>query len=337
MNSGQITKSPSIFAPLFVIGTSLILAADTIGSYTTSTQLFALHSGVIGVINLAIYAWLRWHQHQSLMSQAASKLLTACAAIGIVLTTSATLVDIHSGANTFFALTRLNHPGLMTLTIFWFGLVVLEKTNLWWAKHLFQIISLLPVISWVLLTLIFYFPYDLFDQLIKEDRPIEYVQVIVLLLGASWLIKKALRLSAKLPIVVFLIVSLAFILVAGDEIAWGQRLLGIAPTPTIEQLNRQSEYTVHNLTAIEWMVAYGYAVLAVGGLVLSLSKRSYLTSYFVLPTGYFLAQLVVDTGIWHPWSEVAELYLYAGIVGWLIVISNNFYPTQRSNLNDDQN
>jgi len=189
-------------------------------------------------------------------------------------------------------------------------------------------------------------PFNVFKEIVKEDKIIEYLQFYVLLIGSIWCFKRTYFLSKtqmKLLSLFFSISAIGLLVVAGDEISWGQRILNIEVHEDIKQLNRQEELTVHNLYSVEWLVIYGYVTLSTAGSFLWLVPYSlsftrkitnYLPShllffYFLFPFIFFTAQLLNDWGIWQSWSEVAELYLYSGIILWLVLIKNDSYLTKK--------
>ena len=50
---------------------------------------------------------------------------------------------------------------------------------------------------------------------------------------------------------VYLGLALLFFVGAGEELSWGQRMLGFATPEAISQVNRQEEFNLHNLTVWE--------------------------------------------------------------------------------------
>src|SRR6185503_10252542 len=62
-------------------------------------------------------------------------------------------------------------------------------------------------------------------------------------LDTSWV-----SLAKKL---IYLGLALLFFFGAGEEISWGQRILGFATPETLSHINRQEEFNLHNLSAWE--------------------------------------------------------------------------------------
>ncbi len=88
-------------------------------------------------------------------------------------------------------------------------------------------------------------------MLSKEDGLYEWLTV-VFFLGASVF---SLRLYLKTRNFWFILFCAAFFFAAGEEISWGQRLLGFETPESIGQRNMQNEFTVHNLYVFSRMDA----------------------------------------------------------------------------------
>lgn len=90
---------------------------------------------------------------------------------------------------------------------------------------------------------------QLYLWLLKEDRPLEWTQfglfvaAGVLFFRASAAFKNADRLLAT----ACLVIALGLAVVAGEEISWGQRLLGFGTPEALGTVNRQNETTLHNI------------------------------------------------------------------------------------------
>lgn len=118
----------------------------------------------------------------------------------------------------------------------------------------------LTAIEWVILTLIaisivtgFILVFnDLpgFREFTREDGLVEWLTVVGLLLGAYVALKRVVVLRHKKG-VVFLVASflLGMVLIfgAGEEISWGQRILGLKSPEYFREHNAQGETNIHNL------------------------------------------------------------------------------------------
>jgi hypothetical protein len=87
--------------------------------------------------------------------------------------------------------------------------------------------------------------------LTAEDGPIETAQFLLYLGGALFFFRFWLAQRGKLRFggALALIWVLALILIAGEEISWGQRLLGFATPENVVTANTQAEFNLHNMNA----------------------------------------------------------------------------------------
>ena len=90
------------------------------------------------------------------------------------------------------------------------------------------------------------------NALVGEDGFIEMLGAICLLLGAVFAFVALLRLrsnhdAGRLKQLAYLGLVLFLVLAAGEEISWGQRLLGFETPAPIAKVNAQEETNLHNL------------------------------------------------------------------------------------------
>ncbi len=99
----------------------------------------------------------------------------------------------------------------------------------------------------------FYFFYTnrpRFENYIKEDGIAEWLTVAGLLLGSLVCFSRFIRLfrkKSKWFLLVTLCLGLFLFFAAGEEISWGQRILGIETPEYFQQHNAQQETNLHNL------------------------------------------------------------------------------------------
>jgi hypothetical protein len=88
------------------------------------------------------------------------------------------------------------------------------------------------------------------NRYMMEDGEIEYLTVILLLASCVVVLYRWVRLR-KSRSVYFSLVSwfifIVFFFVAGEELSWGQRIIGIETTEYFRQNNAQEELNLHNL------------------------------------------------------------------------------------------
>jgi hypothetical protein len=83
-----------------------------------------------------------------------------------------------------------------------------------------------------------------------EDSPVETATAILLgLCGAAlwWRAIKAQKLISRAAFFLGLLYGLVYVWAGGEEISWGQRILGFESPAYFQQNNDQQEFTFHNL------------------------------------------------------------------------------------------
>ncbi|WP_425450468.1 hypothetical protein [Virgifigura deserti] len=187
----------------------------------------------------------------------------------------------------------------------------------------------------IIVAAIFYLHYDdpvCYVRLISEDSYGEYATSAGFAFAGILLVTLAFRDGPGLRRWVWAFMGAAALVIAAEEISWGQRIFGIAPPDAFIEANTQKEMNLHNLGAV-WEVnkrlhqiaAYlilGWLVLSV---VLSLAapalKQRLLDSgvpliplglvpLFLLPPLFVLNWTIVKS------DEIAELTLALAAVAW---------------------
>jgi hypothetical protein len=92
--------------------------------------------------------------------------------------------------------------------------------------------------------------------MIHEDGPVENSTVIALALAAALLIWESLRPGHSLRRSLMIAVAAAALLVAGEEISWGQRIFGIDTPEALRVVNDQGELNFHNLEGVNEIPKY---------------------------------------------------------------------------------
>ena len=165
---------------------------------------------------------------------------------------------------------------------------------------------------------------DRYDALMQEDRAVEWATVILFAVAGVVRCYSALRAKRVFDF----LVGLFCIFVAGEEISWGQRLIGYTPPGVFLEHNTQQEANVHNFADVfgrpKWMLIFA---LAGYGLLLPALAKVGATRRLVDRVGATAPRLdvapwfavVIALLIWYPLTftgEWAEL-----TAGWLFVAS----------------
>jgi hypothetical protein len=94
----------------------------------------------------------------------------------------------------------------------------------------------------------------LFRFLTAEDHLLEWLQFVGFAVACVLAVLAGLRLARDgrtLPGLAFVVFALGCFLIAGEEIAWGQRILGFETPEGLEEINEQRETTVHNIGSVQ--------------------------------------------------------------------------------------
>lgn len=175
----------------------------------------------------------------------------------------------------------------------------------------------------------------LYAQLVAEDYPGEYATSIAFGVAGLWMIAMAFLPGPRTRKLCWLMIGLAAVVVAGEEISWGERflrsVLGVTTPAAVREANLQNEFNLHNLEVIN-IHASGYAPAAwallvwvlVSALVSTLRPQGFerlmdagvpfvpprLSGMFVLAPAFILLQPVA----W--WPEIAELLMGLTALAW---------------------
>jgi hypothetical protein len=90
-----------------------------------------------------------------------------------------------------------------------------------------------------------------FDRMLQEDYPVEWAQFaccvfvsVVSTMTAYYFARQRQYLIA----ITLLLLGVGTFVLAGEEISWGQRVLGLATPEELGEVNHQAELNVHNIT-----------------------------------------------------------------------------------------
>lgn len=113
-----------------------------------------------------------------------------------------------------------------------------------------------------------------FTTLFEEDGPFEYGSALLYFGAAGACLALALRARGRGRLRFWLAgLAALFVFVGGEEISWGQRLLGFGTPEDLAAVNVQGEFTLHNVYSNSLFVYPGLAVTAALLFVLPLAHR----------------------------------------------------------------
>jgi hypothetical protein len=115
---------------------------------------------------------------------------------------------------------------------------------------------------------------DVYYQNVQEDQPLEWATFWGFMVAAVFFIRAAILQREKRQLPWFFAGLAAFcVLVAMEEISWGQRVLGYSPPRYFLENNYQLELNLHNVMATGLRKQLLGALLVLYGLLLPLLKR----------------------------------------------------------------
>lgn len=104
---------------------------------------------------------------------------------------------------------------------------------------------------------LFYTNKRSFESFIQEDGLVEWVTVLGLLLGAAVCFSRLIKFwkrRSPLFLLASALLGLALFFAAGEEISWGQRILGVQSPEYFKENNLQGETNFHNLVLGDFKV-----------------------------------------------------------------------------------
>src|SRR5215210_1920225 len=138
-------------------------------------------------------------------------------------------------------------------------------TRLEWLTAAILVVVLLGMYAALLL------PDDVISWLLKDERPLEGVGAIGLLLASifSFLLwRRERRMGGpRWRTLSYLGLAILFFVAFGEEISWGQRIFGIETPESLEGLNDQGETNLHNLSTSKANALFQLFWLVMGVLI----------------------------------------------------------------------
>ena len=190
------------------------------------------------------------------------------------------------------------------------------------------------VVSFVYSALLTYKPTRAFALLMSEENyPVELLTFALLLAGGIYGVRLAMAARRRaLPAtwtIFYLAFSACLLLIAMEEISWGQWFFHFHTPESIARINTQQEFNVHNLNGIggktEWL-RLGFGVGGFIGIALgcvpafrAVAASPKLWAWFLVITAFALGDVVTDyvgygsrvAALFEAMREVVELLIAA--------------------------
>ena len=217
-----------------------------------------------------------------------------------------------------------------------------------------RLLFVLPVIATFVVTLTIPLR-PLYEFLIGEDGPIEWLQVALVLVTAITLVGVSARLfrsGRRLAGLAAAAGVVTMLFIAGEEISWGQRILGWSTPDDLAEINRQAETNIHNIGDLLKMFNVVLMLASLYALVAPITWRWFagprertvtetiLIPPLVLAPGFaiafayrFVRFVFVPEGryVISRFQEVTELVFYAAVAvfAWVILRRLRAEDTER--------
>lgn len=258
--------------------------------------------------------------------------------------------------NLLFQTLHLHPEPFQLLGLFGLGLTLVNFDWPTIKKYWKEAVFVLPIYIVVGSALIkWHYEHEVFNKLKREDGLFEYITFFAFAGGSAlaaraWFKTRSLALPKLIKrglMTFFLALALVSGVIAGEEISWGQRIIGFETPEQIAARNTQDELTLHNDHDIINLVYRAYFALSLYSVlawlvVLGLQqspKTKQLARYAQLITpGWYLSGFFVPTLIYvylretygyisyGSWEEFTEMVQALGIFGFILVTSLQF-PT----------
>ena len=201
-----------------------------------------------------------------------------------------------------------------------------EELREWGVSHRVAVLYLLlpPVGAIVVALTGLWNPF--YRLLTAEDHILEWAQFtcyVVASLASGAMAFRLFREGRRSVALLWMGFALGLLLIAGEEIAWGQRVFDLETPPALERLNRQREITLHNIG--NWgivfeVISFTAALYAVGSaiwfrhlrpprnrdLVELLVPPLFLINLFLVVLLYKLVRAVLTLAGVPPFNDFAE-------------------------------
>jgi hypothetical protein len=339
-----------ILLKIFLLITFFSLGIDSYRNPQTIYEWTGVSSSTLFVLVMLLTPWIVQKRLAVLPSKIITFLGSYIFPFTLMVGVGFTFADAYMYPNFIYGITRINYQFIVYIALLCGWIVLWHRPSSWIQSHKKTLIFRA---GWSLVALAFlvvHWPKDFFVILSQEDHFIENVQALALVVASGFALKTAIQLKrhTKTVALFYAIAAFGLLFVAGDEIAWGQRFLGLTVPAFFQTHNTQGEVTVHNLGQISNSVGILYTLISLWGsaswiIAPKLKKFGLLVSYFttrwyMFPYFYigfiFNYRTLMGPHTIGIWSEFAELMLYLGIC--LFFIQASTLPTPKAQIESDK-
>lgn len=328
---------------LGIIITELMTYPGFVSNYAYFGPLFWL------LVAVLVHVFIRYRYKIRLGDGFSWANLVYAAPVALILFTSTMVLEGSEGlyANYFFANFKIYFPAFSFLFM---GFILFSMTNMTKAFIFKYKKELLYYFAFAasLASLSLYFSDPLYyADFVREDGPVEYLTALAYLLSGIISLKIAYAAKGyfkssfdqRIFYYLFILMAIFSFFVTGEEISWGQRIIGWDTPEAMEAVNLQDETNLHN-TIYFWPFVYiGYLAIGLYGSFMwiikwlassfDLSSRArrwmdilmpdpHLFIYFFLIVIYVWLRFNHGPWRYQLWEELTELFLGVGILLHLV-------------------
>jgi hypothetical protein len=257
----------------------------------------------------------------------------------------ALIVESLTYSNFVYSHVHFDPRALILLSFFGLGIYAATLTREAFKKNFGTSLTLLGNLAMHAVFLKWY-DYSLYNSLSGEDKFFENLTFFIYMIGAAFFIQSAHRLwgikkktlLTWMVIIYVLLGAIGYTGIAGEEISWGQRVLGFDTPQEYRENNSQGEFNLHNNEKIfnKIYIIYGsicmYVILSALA-YMSLNKRFpkkhtlwfrmltfrwYHIAYFVPTLIYVSYRLYFQTSAFDVWEESTEVLFALGMMLYAI-------------------
>jgi hypothetical protein len=235
-----------------------------------------------------------------------------------------------------------------------FVMGIKESAKAWGiSPRMARLIFCLPIVGGAIV-LMTYLNRSLYRFVTMEDGPVEWAQFIFYALTSIMSIgiaSKRWRSGHRWQSLLYAGFALMNFFVAGEEIAWGQRIFGIQTPESLREINDQGETTIHNIGFIQDVFNFGMFLMAAYGSVAYVANKKFhlerlwdQANYLLVPPMFlassffftFVYKLVRYTAVRQPsftvtkYAEWAELCLAFGFFVFTWMSNRRLAEQERS-------
>jgi hypothetical protein len=153
---------------------------------------------------------------------------------------------------------------------------VADEAQTRWGVHNARAFFVAPFLVAPSLVVLRYVTYPAYMTVVGEDRIFEWAQVGLFVAAAFFAFRLCLKYlrNSDYPTGVMLVLAGALLLfAAGEEISWGQRLLGWETPAALRARNVQEETTIHNDSSLRWAFHVGMLLIGIFGFSTPLLRK----------------------------------------------------------------